>query len=378
MRGRRVEIVGAGPAGLSAALAAHAQGAAVQVYEKRPDIGARFHGDFQGLENWTSNTDVLAELEQLGIRTSFTHIPVYEIVIFDSMGQPYTARAADPLLYLVRRGSTPGTLDRALEIQARDAGITIHLSERRRRIKDGGVVAEGPHRADVIASGYVFETDMADACYGAISDQLAPQGYSYLLVSQGRGTVATCLFDEFHDERRFLENTVNFFQQAAGLRWQSAKRFGGSGNYHDVKTAVNRNRLYVGESAGFQDALFGFGLRYALISGYLAGSTYGSAKAYEGAWRTRLSGLNTASIFNRWFYSKLGDQGRRVILQRVLRSRDARQLLHDIYRPTVWKTLVARCLPTQKFPRTVKPPDGCDCTWCRCYRDDRTDAERAA
>lgn len=37
-----VEIVGAGSAGLSAALAVRASGAAVTVYEKRPGVGARF------------------------------------------------------------------------------------------------------------------------------------------------------------------------------------------------------------------------------------------------------------------------------------------------------------------------------------------------
>ena len=53
-----VEMVGAGPAGLSAALAARASGADVVVYEKRSDVGQRFHGDFQGLENWTHEGDV--------------------------------------------------------------------------------------------------------------------------------------------------------------------------------------------------------------------------------------------------------------------------------------------------------------------------------
>lgn len=35
-------------------------------------------------------------------------------------------------------------------------------------------MAEGPHRADVIAAGYVFETDMANGCHAVVSEQLAP------------------------------------------------------------------------------------------------------------------------------------------------------------------------------------------------------------
>lgn len=73
---RALDVVGAGPAGLSAALAARQRGVEVTVYEKRPDVGLRFHGDFQGLENWTSRTDVLAELEASGIETNFAHTPI--------------------------------------------------------------------------------------------------------------------------------------------------------------------------------------------------------------------------------------------------------------------------------------------------------------
>jgi hypothetical protein len=67
-----------------------------------------------------------------------------------------------------------------------------------------------PHRADVIAAGYVFDTDMADCCYATVSDQLAPAGYSYLLIEQGRGTVASCMFKGFHDERQYLDATLAF------------------------------------------------------------------------------------------------------------------------------------------------------------------------
>ncbi len=372
-----IEIVGAGPAGLSAALAARASGAAVTVYEKRRDVGARFHGDFQGLENWTSQTDVLAELERFGIETSFNYTPIYDLVCFDPDGVAHTAHASEPIFYLVRRGSHPGTLDQALKIQALDAGIEIRFNERRRRTPPGSVVAEGPHRADVIAAGYVFETDMADGCYGVISDRLAPGGYSYLLIDRGQGTVATCLFDRFHDERRFLEDTVSFFQSEVGLRWQNAERFGGSGNFQAVESAVVGNRLYAGEAAGFQDALFGFGLRYALTSGHLAGAVNGSSPDYERAWRARLSGLNSASIFNRWLYARLGDRGRQLIIRRLMAGRDPRRLLYRAYRATFWKGMVAGWLPKQRILSATKLRDGCDCTWCRCHQSSTASAEDA-
>ena len=58
-----IEISGAGPAGLAAALFIQRAGGRVRIYERRKDVGGRFHGDFQGLENWTTDTDVIQELQ---------------------------------------------------------------------------------------------------------------------------------------------------------------------------------------------------------------------------------------------------------------------------------------------------------------------------
>ena len=367
----QVEIVGAGPAGLSAALAARRRGAEVVVYEKRDDVGARFHGDFQGLENWTRREDVLAELERIGIDTAgFDHTPVYEIVCFDVDDAAHRISSAQPIFYLVRRGSEPGSLDDALKRQALEAGVRIRFNCRRRRLAAPGVVAEGPHRADVIAAGYVFDTDMADGCYAAISERLAPAGYGYLLIERGRGTVATCLFTDFHNERRYLEATVEFFKRNAGLRWRSAHRFGGSGNYGIVGSAVVHGRAYAGEAAGLQDALFGFGLRYALRSGHSAGvaCATGRLSDYESQRQAR-SGALIASVSNRWLYARLGDRGRRLALRRAVDGRDARAVLERIYRPAAWKTVLGRVVSTRPLLRPAELRADCDCTWCRCCRE---------
>jgi len=220
-----IEIGGAGPAGLSAALAARKAGNRVLVPEKNSDVGRRFKGDFQGLENWTGEYDVLAGLERMGIRTHFIHTPVYEFVCFDSAGTAHCLRASDPIFYLVKRGSEEGTLDHALKTQALETGVEIRFNSRLSQFSGPDlIVAEGPHRANVIAAGYVFETDMANGCFAVISESLAPAGYGYLLVSQGHGTVATCMFDKFHDEHACLERTLEFFRRHAGLRWHFAER----------------------------------------------------------------------------------------------------------------------------------------------------------
>jgi flavin-dependent dehydrogenase len=66
-----VKIMGAGPAGLAAAITLARHNYEVVVYEKRSDCGARFRGDLQGLENWSSRVAILDELRTLGIEPNF-------------------------------------------------------------------------------------------------------------------------------------------------------------------------------------------------------------------------------------------------------------------------------------------------------------------
>lgn len=366
-----VHIVGAGPAGLSAALAARGCGAEVVVHEMRHDVGGRFHGDFQGLENWTRDEDVLAELAQQGIAADFEHTPVREIVCFDASGAAQRLSSTRPIFYLVRRGPERGSLDHGLKMQAAAASVTIRFDDRLEHLEGPGVIAGGPHRADVIAAGYIFETDMANGCYAAISDRLAPSGYSYLLVEGGRGTVAACLFGDFHQERLYVERTVAFFRDSAGLRWVRAQRFGGTGNFGQVRAATRGPHLYAGEAAAFQDALFGFGLRYALVSGHLAGRAVarGRPEEFGPEWQARLAALNSAGLANRWLYRRLGEPGRQLILAHLVARRDSRRVLGRLYRPARWKRALARLiLARPSLPPERSSPD-CDCTWCRCQRE---------
>lgn len=80
--GSPIHVSGAGPSGLAAALAIAAGGRRVIVHERRDEVGGRFHGDFQGIENWTTRGDVIKELAAMGIEPSFPHIPVREATFF--------------------------------------------------------------------------------------------------------------------------------------------------------------------------------------------------------------------------------------------------------------------------------------------------------
>src|SRR6266498_3743917 len=100
-----IHVVGAGPSGLAAALTANRAGRAVIVHERGPDVGRRFHDDVQGLENWTTDGDVIDEIAALGIGPTFDHTPIREAVVFDPRGHPHTYRSPQPLFYLDRKST---------------------------------------------------------------------------------------------------------------------------------------------------------------------------------------------------------------------------------------------------------------------------------
>jgi flavin-dependent dehydrogenase len=153
----------------------------VIVHEQRNAVGARFHGDFQGLENWSSDEDVLEEIARRGIGCDFRRHAVRCFVAFDAWGARYAIRSEQPLYYLVRRGSGRGTLDQSLLAQAQALGIEVRLGDRVKDANGVTVLAGGPRVADAIAAGYLFDTDMADGDWVCFDNELAPLGYAYLL-----------------------------------------------------------------------------------------------------------------------------------------------------------------------------------------------------
>jgi flavin-dependent dehydrogenase len=371
---KSITIVGAGPAGLAAAITAARGGARVVVHERRPAVGARFHGDFQGLENWTTEEDALDELRSFGIEPSFYHTPSSRLVVFDPAGGEVSTASRRPLFYQVRRGSDRSSLDSALREQAEALGVEICFNDPCLTLPAGGIVAHGPRRADAVAIGYVFETEATDGAFLAISDALAPKGYAYLLIHDGRGTVASCIFDDFHREKTYLERTVEFFSARAGLRMRERRRFGGLGNVAYPATARKGNILFAGESAGFQDALAGFGMRYAMTSGHLAARAIleGRPEAYDHAWKQRLGRSIRAGIVNRYVYERVGARACAFLVRKLARGLDVGHVLHGLYAGSWWHALV---YPLARRSRVIGSPvlpcvrDDCACTWCACHRE---------
>ncbi len=360
-----ITIVGAGPAGLACAIALARAGKKVLVREWHPDVGHRFHDDFQGLENWSDERDTLEELAEAGITADFEHHPVSGGCVFDTNGRPHPIRSTRPLFYLLRRGCKPGTLDRALLAQALAAGVKVRFNDRVRQTEGPTVLAAGPRRADLIAVGKIFDTSMENGAWLALGDQLAPRGYSYLLVNQGRGTVASCMFARFGDQAKYLEATLDFFERRAGLSMRNARPFGGYGNVRLPRTAVQGANPVVGEQAGFQDALAGFGLRYAMRSGRLAAESVISGADYTRLWRQQLQPGLHAGVVNRFLFNLAGARGLDRLINK-LGDADAGHALGRAYRPGVVNRILS---PIAIFShRAVLADLTCSHSRCTCVR----------
>ena len=368
---RTIHVVGAGSAGSAAAITAANAGARVVVHEREEHVGARFHGDWQGLENWTTRDDVVAELGAVGLVPGCEVTPFFEQTCFDPDGRESVARSQRPLFYLLRRGPGPGTLDAGLLGQARSGGVEVRFSDRVDHLPEGGIIATGPRAADAIAVGYLFGTDRADGAFFAFDNRLAPGGYAYLLVHNGRATLAMCLFSDFHNERTYLERTVAFFRDRFGLTMSEPRRFSGFGDFDLPATAVRGKFLLAGEAVGFQDMLWGFGMRHALLSGQLAALALvpGKPETYDRLWRRRLGGQIRTALVNRLILERLGDRGYRWLRSCAVRASSADKWLCRQYSPSWAKTAV---LPVARHGahghrRQDECPDPtCDCTWCRC------------
>lgn len=60
-----IQIGGAGPAGLASAITLARAGRRVLTHETQCEVGYRFDGDFQELENWSAQQDVLDQLREM-------------------------------------------------------------------------------------------------------------------------------------------------------------------------------------------------------------------------------------------------------------------------------------------------------------------------
>lgn len=329
LKSQTITIAGAGPAGLTAAINLARAGYDVIVHEQHPDVGMRFSEDFQAIENWSAEEDLIAALDQIGIKPDFYYRPIHKVSSYGPRSSTQVS-AAEPIAYLVQRGCTKETLDASLKRQALESGVDLRFGSVLTET-EADIVATGPRRARTLAVGIIFETAVNECVALLLDDKLAPKGYAYALVADGRGTLATVLYEKFNMGKACLEATVRRFQDLLGLEIRNAKNFGGHGDFDLTRSLRAEHRCFVGEAAGFQDYLFGFGIRYAILSGYLAAKSIIEGSSYDKLCRDSLHPRLRTSLLNRYCYKFLGQRGYDMLVRTSGRACDPKQFWSKIY-----------------------------------------------
>ncbi len=366
-----IRIAGGGIAGLTCAINLAARGIPVEIHEAKRCCGKAIR-DIEYLENWSLPEDALETVRRCGLRPTWDHRPIHSITVYSPSLRQVTISASAPLMYRVWRGPVPGSMDEALERQAKEAGVSIRYASRLPEA-EATVIAWGPRRPDILTAGVEFQTVAPDSIEVLTDEACAPGFYAYRVVDSGRGVIVTTYPAQGAAGRRLLDRTLRRFAEIRDVPMTSARRFGYGSAMRPPTTAVRGGRLYVGEAAGFQDCLFGFGMRYAMLSGYLAARALATGERYDRLWREAFGRQLLVGARNRRLYARFGNPGyeamHRILASRnwlvawLRRGRDARELLRRVYgrkMPCIFRAgaFLARVMAGEK--KGFQNPGSCD------------------
>jgi flavin-dependent dehydrogenase len=334
-----VLIAGAGPAGLTAALTLARAGRAVEVRELKRTVGAKFFGGFQMIDDFSEEEGLVDFLGRIGIEPDFLLRPAVEAELYDSKLRRHEVKSERPFGYFLTRGPGEGTLDSSLLAQARAAGARV-LFETRVEADEPDIRATGPRVPDGVARELTFETNLPDRVRVLFDSRRAPGGYAYFFVFGGKATFGCALVLDAKNMDRHFDECLARFREIEDFT-VSGERTGASYMTYAIPDAGSAGTaLTAGEAGGFQDYLFGLGIRYALATGEMAARSLLTGRQYEEIWRGPVGRKRDASLAARFLYETFGDAGLSWFVRRA-EHRDFRDYLLGWTRPSPGKAAVA-------------------------------------
>ena len=334
-----VRIAGAGPSGLAAAIALAKAGRAVEVHEARPDVGTRFIGDLQIIESASESEPIPLFLDRIGIARNFYFRPSDWATFYDHRRVARLIRSGEPYGWFIRRGPEEGTLDRGLLEQARAAGANVIFNS---RIQTADIIATGPASPDGLAREMTWHSDEPDRVDVYFNHKLSPGGYSYLFILDGLATFGCAIVADFKRIDEYFDHSLVAAQRLHQFNVPKETRTGYSYmNFHLKQRATSGDARFVGEAAGFQDYLFGLGIRYALTSGNLAARSILEERDFDDLWRSELGAKQETSLVNRFLYEMGGNRGLAMFVRSAARARDFRGYLSGWHQRRWWKSMLA-------------------------------------
>lgn len=362
-----IRIAGAGPSGLAAAIILARAGREVEVHEAKRDVGTRFIGDLQIIEGASESEPVPAFLDRLGIERNFYFRAADWATFYDHKNSARVIRSKEPYGWFIHRGAEEGTLDRGLLGQAQRAGAKVIFNSRLAP-DQADIVATGPASPDGLAKEMTWRVASGELGVGSGSNtaddssshaplptphsperidvyfnhKLAPGGYSYLFILDGVATFGCAIVADFKQIDSYFDHSLAAAQRLHHFDVPADARTGYSYmNFHLKHAATSNGARFVGEAAGFQDYLFGLGIRYALTSGSLAARSILEERDYDELWKSELGAKQQTSLVNRFLYETGGNFGLSMFVRQAARAKDFHHYLSGWHRTTWWKSLLS-------------------------------------
>jgi len=337
---KTVTILGGGIAGLTAAINLKRAGVDVEVHECKRFCG-KHTNNFQFLENWTFEDDALAILQNLNIQTDFYIKPWHSLELISPSLKKCLKRSSRPLMYLLKRGLLEDSIDHAMQKQAQDANIPI-IFKSKLNVDDADIVATGRNKPAFIGTGITFPFDRPDNVMILFDDNLSLKSYSYFIVNDNIGEIASLNPADNKEHKARFDLTVKRFEGILNFKVTTiTNRFAAPGSIYFLKNARINKQCFIGEAAGFQDCLTGFGMMYALKSGYHAAQSIIRNDDYDRLWQADMLKPMAVSRTNRFLFEKLSNDGyeklvrmldsQNSIIVKLLGGDDLQHILKKIY-----------------------------------------------
>jgi flavin-dependent dehydrogenase len=301
-----IRILGGGISGLTAAINLKKAGFNVEVHERKIYCGKHTQ-DFQFLENWTFNEDILDFLRSINIRIDFYLKPWCSLEIFSPSLKRYVAKSDRPLLYLVKRGQTKDSIDRSLEDQAKSHQVKIFYCSTLDS-NEVSIIATGPQKPTFVATGIKFGFRHPDKSIVLLDNRFSLKFYSYFIVNEDIGEIVCVNPVGTTDSQTRLNLAVEAFERILKKKIENiGESFSAFINFDHLQKARLNNQYYIGEAAGFQDFLAGFGMVYAFRSGYQAAKSIIEGLDFDRVWKKDFIKPLRISSNNRAFYERMSN-----------------------------------------------------------------------
>ncbi len=121
---------------------------------------------------------------------------------------------------------------------------------------------------------------------------------------------------------------------------QEPKHAGGVGHFSLQNTFQKGKQRYVGEAAGLQDFLWGFGIRTAITSGYLAAQSIIEKQDYQKLASREFLNKQRAGVSSRYLWEKFGGEKFLKISKKFRMPRRPLKRLHSFFNFNLLQRLI--------------------------------------